>query len=199
GELGAKERAGPCSKPWSTGRITNRPLPARRPWFIRRARLASVPGLSLPYQLRISRTRSLMVERSPLRGVGSSPAAAVAAAAARPAAAAFLGPVQPVAERLELHLAHPAHLGRVDLRVAVEAEAPRLAALVEVHVRQHLARAARAAGDREVALEGGRGIAHDRLSARPSAASSRSMWARCVAGQYSRPHPAQARKRSWRW
>src|SRR5439155_1297090 len=83
GALGAKERAGPCSKPWSTGRITNLPVPARRPWFIRRARLASVPGLSLPYPLRISRTRSVMVERSPLRWVGSSPAAAVAAAAAR--------------------------------------------------------------------------------------------------------------------
>jgi len=77
-----------------------------------------------------------MVERSPLRWVGSSPAAAVAAAAARPAAAAFLGPVQPVAERLELHLAHPAHLGRVDLRVAVEAEPPRLAAFVEEKRRQ---------------------------------------------------------------
>src|SRR5207247_6509178 len=171
GALGAKERAGPCSKPWSTGRITNLPVPARRPWFARRARLASVPGLSLPYPLRISRTRSVMVERSPLRWVGSSPAAAVAAAAARPAAAAFLGPVQPVAERLEFRLAQPAHLGRVDLRVAVEAKAPRRAALVEVHVRQHLPRAARAAGDREVALERARELAHDRLSPRPRADS----------------------------
>src|SRR2546427_3640963 len=89
---------------------------------MRRARLASVPGLSLPYQLRISRTRSLMVESSPLRWVGSLPVAAVASAAARPAAAALLRPVQPVAERLERRLVHPAHLGRVDLRVAVRSE-----------------------------------------------------------------------------
>src|SRR5438094_9157323 len=165
---------------------------------MRRARLASVPGLSLPYQLRISRTRSLMVASSPLRWIGSLPVAAVAAAAARPAAAALLRPVQPVAERLERRLVHPAHLGRVDLGVAVEAETPRLAALVEVHVGQHLARAARAAGHREVALQGGRGIAHDGLSARPSAASSRSMWARGVAGPERRPQPAQAGERSGR-
>src|SRR5437867_201294 len=150
---------------------------------MRRARLASVPGLSLPYQLRISRTRSVMVDGSPLTWIGSSPVLAVAAAAARPAAAALFRPVQPVAERLERRLTHPAHLGRVDLRVAVEAEPPRLAAVVEVHVGQHLARTAGAAGNREVGLERGRGIAHDGLSARPSAASSRSMWARCVAGQ----------------
>jgi hypothetical protein len=36
--FGAKERAGPCSKPWSTGRMTNLPVPARRPVFIMRAR-----------------------------------------------------------------------------------------------------------------------------------------------------------------
>ena len=40
--------------------MTKRPVPARRPWFSRRARLVSVPGLSLPYQPRISRTRSLL-------------------------------------------------------------------------------------------------------------------------------------------
>jgi len=27
----AKLRAGPCSKPWSTGRITSLPVPPRRP------------------------------------------------------------------------------------------------------------------------------------------------------------------------
>src|SRR3989442_346615 len=162
--------------------MTNRPLPARRPWLIRRARLASVPGLSLPYQLRISRTRSLIAELSSETS-WSAPVAAVAAAASRPAAAALLRPVQPVAERLELRLAHPADLGRVDLGVAMEAEPARLAARVHVHVGQHVAPAARAARDREVALEGGSGVAHDGLSARPSAASSHSMWARCVAGQ----------------
>src|SRR5207247_7584054 len=144
---------------------------------------ASVPGLSLPYQLRISRTRSLMVDSSPLTWIGSLPVAAVAAAAARPAAAALLRPVQPVAERLERRLVHPAHLGRVDLGVAVEAETPRLAALVEVHVGQHLARAARAAGDREAALQGGRGIADDGLWAMPGAARSASMWVRRGGGQ----------------
>src|ERR1700704_2481394 len=53
----AKLRAGPCSKPWSTGRITSLPVPARRPWLSRRAMLGRVPGLSLLYQLRISFTR----------------------------------------------------------------------------------------------------------------------------------------------
>src|SRR5579875_2731683 len=58
--LTAKLRAGPCSKPWSTGKMTSLPVPARRPWFKSRARLVLVPGLSLSYQLRISRTRSDM-------------------------------------------------------------------------------------------------------------------------------------------
>ncbi len=38
---------GPCSKPWSTGRITSLPVPPRRPSIRMRARLAFVPGLSL--------------------------------------------------------------------------------------------------------------------------------------------------------
>ena len=33
------------------------PLPAKRPWYSIRASFPRVPGLSLPYQLRISRTR----------------------------------------------------------------------------------------------------------------------------------------------
>src|SRR5882672_9746253 len=57
--LGAKERAGPCSKPWSTGRMTIFPEPASRPWLSRRAMLVLVPGLSEGYQLRISRTRAV--------------------------------------------------------------------------------------------------------------------------------------------
>src|SRR5579883_86677 len=40
--------------------MTSLPVPARRPWFKSRARLVLVPGLSLSYQLRISRTRSVM-------------------------------------------------------------------------------------------------------------------------------------------
>src|SRR5262245_44485307 len=39
--------------------MTSLPVPASRPWFSSLARLVSVPGLSLPYQLRISRTRSV--------------------------------------------------------------------------------------------------------------------------------------------
>src|SRR5581483_8000269 len=64
GGLGANERAGPCSKPWSTGRMTSLPVPARVPWLSRRARLVTTPGLSDEYQDRICRTRSvtLMVD-----------------------------------------------------------------------------------------------------------------------------------------
>ena len=39
GGIIAKLRAGPCSKPWSTGRITNLPVPASLPWFSIRDRL----------------------------------------------------------------------------------------------------------------------------------------------------------------
>src|SRR5687768_15950899 len=46
--------------PWSTGRMTSLPVPASVPELSSRARLVSVPGLSLPYQLRISLTRSLI-------------------------------------------------------------------------------------------------------------------------------------------
>jgi hypothetical protein len=53
-------RAGPCSKPWSTGRITSLPVPASLPWFNSRARFVFVPGLSLEYQSRISFTLSCM-------------------------------------------------------------------------------------------------------------------------------------------
>src|SRR5437773_4172519 len=60
GGLTAKLRAGPCSTPWSTGRITSLPVPASVPAVSRRARFVSVPGLSLPYQDRISFTRSLI-------------------------------------------------------------------------------------------------------------------------------------------
>src|SRR5919201_1329308 len=99
--------------------MTKRPVPPSRPWFSRRARLVSVPGLSLEYQPRISRTRSFIAEASltGCRGV-SAPVAAVAPAAARTAAAPRLRLEQPVAEVVELRLAHPADLARVDLGVA---------------------------------------------------------------------------------
>src|SRR5438093_5994367 len=57
--LGANERDGPCSNPWSTGRMTIFPEPASRPWLSIRARFVLVPGLSEGYQLRISRTRAV--------------------------------------------------------------------------------------------------------------------------------------------
>src|SRR5262249_36763671 len=59
----AKLRAGPCSKPWSTGRMTMRPVPPRRPWLSMRARLVRVPAFSLSYQERISLTRFSMACR----------------------------------------------------------------------------------------------------------------------------------------
>src|SRR6059036_2540722 len=43
--------------------MTSFPVPASAPWFKRRAMFVLVPGLSDPYQERISRTRS--VERFP--------------------------------------------------------------------------------------------------------------------------------------
>src|SRR5262245_40645078 len=46
--------------------MTNFPVPARLPWFIRRARFALVPGLSDPYQERICFTRSVS-------GIGEAP------------------------------------------------------------------------------------------------------------------------------
>ena len=58
--LDAKLRAGPCSNPWSTGRMTSLPVPANLPCRNMRARFALVPALSLSYQLRISCTRSAM-------------------------------------------------------------------------------------------------------------------------------------------
>src|SRR5437868_2836534 len=57
--LGANDRAGPCSNPWSTGRMTIFPDPASRPWLSIRARFVFVPGLSEGYQLRISRIRAV--------------------------------------------------------------------------------------------------------------------------------------------
>ncbi len=72
----AKLRAGPCSKPWSTGRITSLPLPPRRPWPSRRARLVSVPGLSVAYHDRISLTRLVVTTFSSVNsGAYSTPAA----------------------------------------------------------------------------------------------------------------------------
>src|SRR5579884_3748628 len=48
--------------------MTSFPVPASRPVFNRRARLVRVPGLSLPYQLRISRTRGVMTFLAPFLG-----------------------------------------------------------------------------------------------------------------------------------
>src|SRR5688572_29073657 len=54
--------------------MTMRPVPARMPWFIIRARLALVPGLSEAYQERISRTRA-EAPREAAAGLDSATAA----------------------------------------------------------------------------------------------------------------------------
>src|SRR5580698_7217865 len=41
--------------------MTRRPVPPNLPWFRSRARLVKVPGLSLPYQLKISFTRGVFI------------------------------------------------------------------------------------------------------------------------------------------
>src|ERR1043165_1666963 len=123
--------------------MTKRPVPARRPWFMRRARLGNVPGLSLSYQLNISRTRSFIVQSLRLGGGLLLSVAAVAFATAGAAAATLFFAMESVAEGLELGLDDPADLSWVELRVAVETETALVAALVEMDVRQHVARAAR--------------------------------------------------------
>ena len=61
GGLTAKLRPGPCSKPWSTGRMTILPVPPSRPCIRMRARLALVPGLSDSYLSRIALTAGVML------------------------------------------------------------------------------------------------------------------------------------------
>src|SRR5438093_9880887 len=158
--------------------MTRRPVPPRRPWLNRRARLVRVPGLSLAYQPRISRTRSFMFDAPPLR---RSRAAAAAHAAARPAAPpAFAAYAVP--EIVERRLLDPADLFRIHFRVAVQAEPMQLPPLVDVQMQQHVAPAARTTAHREPRV--GCRADHARSSrTMPIAASSRSMWARCVAGQ----------------
>ena len=63
----AKHLVIPCG--WATGEDEDTPaietrlnhMPANRPWFSIRARFVRVPGLSLPYQLRMSRTRDMVL------------------------------------------------------------------------------------------------------------------------------------------
>src|SRR3954469_1161415 len=57
----AKLRPGPCSKPWSTGRMIILPVPPSRPCIRMRARLALVPGLSDSYLSRIVLTAGVML------------------------------------------------------------------------------------------------------------------------------------------
>src|SRR4029077_241710 len=118
-----------------------------------RARLVSVPGLSLPYQLRISRTRSFMIP--PYRDLGgrfpSWPPAPAATAIGTAVVLAF--DPRGVAHAFELRLGHAAqHLGR-DLGLAVRPVSSLLAALVERHADEHLLLAARAMPERELAVK----------------------------------------------
>src|SRR2546428_9083612 len=151
--------------------MTRRPVPPSRPWFSRLARLARVPGQSLAYQPRISRTRSFMFDAPPLR-CRLRPAAATEPAAG-PAAPAPLA-AHAVAEIGESRLLDPADLLRIHLRVAVEAEPMRLSVVVEMYVQQHVAPAAGAAGHPEARL-GARTPHAPSSCTMPMAASSRSM------------------------
>src|SRR5437667_6177127 len=132
--------------------MTRRPVPARRPWFSSRARLLRVPGQSLAYQPRISRTRSFMFDAPPLRCRLRS------AAAAEPAAGFAAPPTfsaHAVAEITQSRLVDPADLLGIHLGVAVQAEPMRLAVVVEVHVQQHVAPAAGTVAHREAGVGGG--------------------------------------------
>src|SRR5262245_46062846 len=177
----AKERAGPCSNPWSTGRITIRPVPPSRPWFSMRARLVSVPGLSLPYQLRISRTRSFMTV-PPCRELGClgrlAPSAATSTAVG-PTAVLALDPGR-VSHLLELRARHPAQERGVELGLAVHAMSSLLAALVQRQADEHLLAAARAMPQRKLPVKKRAGHAWASATSSPSAASSSSMCARWV-------------------
>src|SRR5262245_2511823 len=118
--------------------MTILPVPPSRPWLSMRVRLVSVPGLSLPYQLQVSRTRyfipvpSVACSRS---SVGLGPPAPPPAAV-RPAAVLALDP-RGVPYSLELGLRHPAQHRRVELAFTVNAVSSLIAALVELHADEH--------------------------------------------------------------
>jgi len=123
---------------------------------------------------------SLVHLRHSSSSLSSGPAAA-ALAAARPAAPPAVA-AYAVAEIVERRLLDPADLLRIHFRVAMQAEAMQLPPLVDVQMQQHVAPAARATAHREAGI--GCRAGHARSSCTmPIAASSRSMWARCVAGQ----------------
>src|SRR5205823_13753152 len=139
----------------------------------------------------ISRTRSFMFDLPPL-ACRSPPAAATLPAAGLAASPTF--PAHAVTEVSELRLLDPADLLGIHLRVAVEAEPMRRSLIIEMDVQQHVAAAAGTVAHREAGVGGGTGHARSSCTM-PMAASSRSMWARCVAGQYTRPQRPHARKR----
>src|SRR4029453_6159019 len=104
-----------------------------------RARLVSVPGLSLPYQLRISRTRSFMTI-PPCRELGCLGRLTASAATATEVGptAVFAPDPGRVPHLLELRARHPAQERRVELGLAVHAMSSLLAALVHRQVDEHL-------------------------------------------------------------
>src|SRR5262249_38540736 len=108
-----------------------------------RATLVSVPGLSLPYQLRISRTRSF-IPVPPCRDLCRVVGLAAPASSAPAIRAAAVLPLDPrgVSYPLELGLGYPAQQLRVELRLAMHTVSPLLAPLVEDHPDEHLPLAA---------------------------------------------------------
>src|ERR1041384_7086184 len=130
--------------------MTNRPVPPSRPWFMRRARLFFTPGLSLPYQLRISRTRSF-IALPPWSVRSLAPAASLPAAGSAAAPYHVIG-LERISHRLELRAEDPAYLRRVDLGVAVQAVAALVAVGPDQHVGEDVPAADGAAAHREVRL-----------------------------------------------
>src|SRR5262245_43308085 len=148
--------------------MTNRPVPPSRPVLSSRARAVRLPGLSLEYQLRISRTRSVMTlspsenrRRTALGAwayhaenrtasaprTGASPASAAPPATIGPPTMLPLAP-HGIPHGIERRLVHPAQLGGIELRIAVDA-AVTVTLRIERDVGEHLAAARPAACDRE--------------------------------------------------
>src|SRR6185503_13386808 len=168
--------------------MTRRPVPPRRPVFNNRARLVRVPGLSLEYQLRISRTRSVMVRHSPWKMVGgwgyhgkipTASATRMARISPKAAAPATIGPAAMlpfgpygITDGVELRLRDPSQLERIDLGIAMDAAVALGSRVVEREMRQDIAPAGRTARHRE--RRGGLRRQHQQPS-RPSAASSSRM------------------------
>ena len=117
-----------------------------------RARLVSVPGLSLPYQLRISRTRSFMAIPPFVRYSVSCRVRSRPSRSRRCPQPARLAPGG-VAYLLQLAFRHPAQHGGVELCVTVHTASSRVAVRVENDPDEHLLVAAGAMPHRKVPVK----------------------------------------------